>query len=100
MHQGMHHNIPLNSNTIPVNLTRWGQPTQPSYLSYFSLSPHPPHPLPPPLSLPSSSQQAKPDNCSTQPVLCGLHNLISSGTHSSVVQGHVEFLRVFLEGRL
>ena len=33
-------------------------------------------------------------------LLCGLCNLISSSTHSSVVQGHIEFLRVFLEGDL
>ena len=26
-------------------------------------------------------------------VLCGLRNLISSSTHSSVVRGHIEFLR-------
>ena len=28
-------------------------------------------------------------------VLCGLHNQISTSTHSSVVQGHIEFLSVF-----
>ena len=31
-------------------------------------------------------------------MLCGLHNQISSSAHSSVVQGHVEFLRL-LEGQ-
>ena len=30
-------------------------------------------------------------------MLCGLHNQISSSAHSSVVQGHVEFLG-FLKG--
>ena len=33
-------------------------------------------------------------------VLHGLHNLISSSAHSSVVRGHIEFLGVCLEGNL
>ena len=32
------------------------------------------------------------------PLLCSLHNLISSSAHSSVVQGYVEFLLVLLGG--
>ena len=33
-------------------------------------------------------------------LLCRLCNQISSSTHSSVVRGHIEFPRVFLEGNL